>query len=151
MYLIYLITEAVNCKKTKHGCCEDGKTPAEGPKKAGCPCSASKHGCCPDNKSPGNFLFLMLLIDIAGIRVLNLKLIDYNLYLLKATGPNFEGCEMGCNTTTFGCCPDLKTPSHGPLGEGCCLEQAYGCCPDNIIPARGPKFEGIVFILYNTG
>eukprot|EP00094_Tigriopus_californicus_P009415 TCALIF_09078-PA protein Name:"Similar to Ppn Papilin (Drosophila melanogaster)" AED:0.22 eAED:0.22 QI:0/0/0/0.5/1/0.75/4/0/1231 len=51
-----------------------------------------------------------------------------------------------CLNLTFGCCPDLNTPAHGPNQEGCCLSAEFGCCPDNIIPSLGKEKEGCTCI-----
>ncbi|XP_022817707.1 papilin-like isoform X2 [Spodoptera litura] len=52
-----------------------------------------------------------------------------------------------CNETTFGCCPDNRTPSLGPFDQGCgkprtCYESTYGCCPDGVSPKLGDTDEG---------
>ncbi|KAK6040481.1 Kunitz/Bovine pancreatic trypsin inhibitor domain protein [Cooperia oncophora] len=33
------------------GCCPDGKTPARGSHKEGCPCQYTRYGCCPDGET----------------------------------------------------------------------------------------------------
>lgn len=67
----------------------------------------------------------------------------YNIkYQFPARGHRFEGCRTLCSNSTFGCCADGVTPSHGPNAEGCCLATEFKCCPDNISPARGPDFYG---------
>ena len=59
-----------------------------------------------------------------------------------AEGPNGEGCD-GCDTTEFGCCPDMFTPALGPDHAGCdCAASLHGCCPDGVNEATGPEFEG---------
>lgn len=51
--------EEVDCSKSTHGCCPDGRKVAAGPNFEGCDvinaenCTASYFGCCPDGVSPG--------------------------------------------------------------------------------------------------
>lgn len=47
-----------------------------------------------------------------------------------------------CLKSTYGCCPDNYTASHGPNDEGCCLSSLFGCCPDHITEAQGPNLQG---------
>lgn len=48
-----------------------------------------------------------------------------------------------CQSSQFGCCPDMIAYATGPEFAGChCDTLPNGCCPDNITPARGPRFEG---------
>lgn len=47
-YFLLYIPAGCGCAYTKFGCCEDGKTIAQGPDKEGCGCEASQFGCCAD-------------------------------------------------------------------------------------------------------
>ena len=45
--------EGCPCQTFDYGCCKDGETVAQGPKKEGCSgCESSEYGCCPDNFTP---------------------------------------------------------------------------------------------------
>lgn len=62
----------------------------------------------------------------------------------------------GCSGTSYGCCPDKRTPSEMPNPEylkgnnhqdGCqkrnaCAQTEWGCCRDGISTATGPWFQG---------
>ena len=77
--------------------------------------------------------------------------------------------KAGCNTTTFGCCPDRVNSAKGPFGSGkffqfetakfdtiinlrhlptgcpkyeTCQDAEFKCCPDGIRPAEGPNEKG---------
>ncbi|XP_076834066.1 papilin isoform X2 [Brachyhypopomus gauderio] len=52
-----------------------------------------------------------------------------------------------CTQTTYGCCPDGRTPAGGFRGQGCptspsCIRTRYGCCQDGVSQALGPNKEG---------
>lgn len=69
---------ALDCHTSIHGCCSDGKTPAAGPNRHGCPddrasyldtCEFSSYGCCPDGVTPAqgpNHARCPHLLKIAG-------------------------------------------------------------------------------------
>nr|XP_022333272.1 uncharacterized protein LOC111130469 isoform X4 [Crassostrea virginica] len=104
------------CRNSLYGCCEDGRTKAQGPDGEGCPqaCVSSRYGCCSDNKTPSR-------------------------------GPDGEGCPQACVSSRYGCCEDQTTPARGSSGEGCpqaCVSSRYGCCEDQTTPARGPNGQG---------
>ncbi|KAM6915029.1 papilin b, proteoglycan-like sulfated glycoprotein [Xenentodon cancila] len=46
-----------------------------------------------------------------------------------------------CAASSYGCCPDGRTPATGPRYQGCsrddCVRTRYGCCLDGVTPARG--------------
>ncbi|XP_023559166.1 papilin isoform X2 [Octodon degus] len=53
-----------------------------------------------------------------------------------------------CRHSPYGCCPDSRTASPGPQGQGCprmeawCQQSRYGCCPDGMSAAKGPQQAG---------
>ncbi|XP_021102348.1 papilin isoform X3 [Heterocephalus glaber] len=55
-----------------------------------------------------------------------------------------------CRQGPYGCCPDGRTASLGPQGQGCprtevwCQQSRYGCCPDGVSVAKGPQQAGCV-------
>ncbi|KAK3581415.1 hypothetical protein CHS0354_016277 [Potamilus streckersoni] len=90
---------ALLCEQSRHGCCQDGVTPATGPKSEGCPkdCQNTRYGCCDDG-------------------------------ITAAQGEDGKGCEVVagsgdvdtfCEESVFGCCPDGTTPAQGKNNLGC--------------------------------
>lgn len=61
-----------------------------------------------------------------------------------------------CSQSYYGCCPDGRTSSRGPQGQGCsqgpapapapalpsCTSSRFGCCQDGVTSALGPSREG---------
>ncbi|XP_013362608.1 PREDICTED: papilin isoform X1 [Chinchilla lanigera] len=53
-----------------------------------------------------------------------------------------------CRHSPYGCCPDGRTASPRPQGQGCprtqvwCEQSRYGCCPDGVSAAEGPQQAG---------
>uniref|UniRef100_UPI0025403722 papilin n=1 Tax=Euleptes europaea TaxID=460621 RepID=UPI0025403722 len=114
------LTDAQDCSQSLHGCCSDGRTPAAGPLRRGCPsdiCQHSRYGCCPDGVSP-------------------------------ALGPSKEGCPqyysdvyMNRNEPVAASQSASRVlPQQSPTVE--CRSSMYGCCYDNIASASGPLGEG---------
>uniref|UniRef100_K1PKN2 Papilin n=1 Tax=Magallana gigas TaxID=29159 RepID=K1PKN2_MAGGI len=133
----------VNCRNSPFGCCQDGRTAAQGSNFEGCPqeCTSSRYGCCPDQKTP------VRGPDGKGCppECLQSRYGCCQDQKTPARGPNEEGCPSDCSRTRFGCCSDNRTPARGPNGEGCtvhCSRYRYGCCPDNVTIARGSNGEG---------
>ncbi|KFV67467.1 Papilin, partial [Dryobates pubescens] len=110
-------TGSQHCRRSPHGCCPDGRTPASGPLGRGCPfstCHQNRYGCCPDGVS-------------------------------AAQGPNNMGCpqygQVSRNqpTTASPMASQALSQQH-PSGE--CRSSMYGCCFDNVASASGPQGEG---------
>ncbi|VDP11473.1 unnamed protein product, partial [Soboliphyme baturini] len=147
------VTVEVHCSKSKHGCCPDWYTPAEGPENEGCPVyelgnchqNETKFGCCLDN------ITLARGPKFEGCGESSCSASLYGCCQDRRTiafGPHYKGCErstLTCESSTFGCCPDGKTAALGHKGEGCeenCLLSKYGCCPDGATSAKGTHFLG---------
>ncbi|XP_048340392.1 papilin isoform X2 [Sphaerodactylus townsendi] len=114
------LTDVQDCSRSLYGCCSDGRTPATGPLKQGCPsnfCQHARYGCCSDGVSP-------------------------------ALGPNKEGCpqyysDVYTNRNEPAAASQSASrvlPQHSPTVE--CRSSMYGCCYDNIASASGPLGEG---------
>ena len=77
------------CGTSDFGCCEDGKTVAQGPNGEGClGCHASEHGCCPDNFTPASGP------DSGGCGCSGSTYGCCPDGLSEASGEDFEGCEV---------------------------------------------------------
>ncbi|XP_054726012.1 papilin isoform X2 [Anastrepha obliqua] len=71
------------------------------------------------------------------------------LEALVTKAPKLKKCKAkkDCRKSTYGCCPDKKTPAKGSFDAGCpivktCAETKYGCCSDGVSPAEGENNEG---------
>ncbi len=73
---------------SRHGCCPDGTSTADGPNLEGCQadCLRSEFGCCPDGVTP------------------------------KKEEEEDVGC--GCEASEFGCCRDGVTVAQGKDFKG---------------------------------
>ncbi|NWX21624.1 PPN protein, partial [Aegotheles bennettii] len=105
-------TGSQDCRRSPHGCCPDGHTPASGPLGRGCSlstCHQNRYGCCPDGVS-------------------------------TAQGPNNMGCPQYYQPAAAAPTASQALSQQHPSGE--CRGSVYGCCFDNVASASGPQGEG---------
>jgi hypothetical protein len=149
-----LTISSINCNLTKFGCCSDGVTPAGGREMEGCPLTTEGLTTSLPQAMTEKYAPLVNMSElIPEIEVLEME------------------TAMSCNTSFYGCCPDMQTPAMGFDDEGCsddektttdempdygywtveanididkfpCHKSRFGCCPNRRIPAKGPEQEG---------
>ncbi|ETN69195.1 Kunitz/Bovine pancreatic trypsin inhibitor domain protein [Necator americanus] len=97
---------------SQFGCCPDGKTPARGSHKEGCPCQYTRYGCCPDGETtalgPRND-------GCDDCRYAKLVI----FYLCKYRYSKFFSICGEVYIYRYGCCPDGENKAIGPDYAGC--------------------------------
>ena len=112
-------------------------------------CSGTSYGCCPDKSTPSdmpNYEYQMGNNHQNGCQKRNAcaqtKHGCCRDGITYATGPWFQGCDVGgCASTEFGCCPGQKVAARTADKSDCCRPSSgcgvteFGCCADGLTPA----------------
>ncbi|XP_065054572.1 uncharacterized protein LOC135683288 isoform X1 [Rhopilema esculentum] len=159
----------VSCKDSRFGCCEDGRTAAQGANKEGCPgiyskCNEERRKAILSNyrtryiptcNLDGTFTAVQCWESVKVCWCVDLEGLEKNESHTVNRKPTCrrDDAVLGgptiieCWRAPFGCCPDGKTTAQGPYKEGCpgyqaaCWNSQFGCCPDGKSFADGPNFE----------